>query len=133
MGIMRKRWEAEEGFFVKGKGVAKGSHMRKNIPSQPRSRSVPDVAVLNSLFRFLRNCSLSADVFQGAVWGYFFLICYFIGCSVNVEKLLFELTRKTDFENGNVYSNYPLILFDMDKVVVQTKADKQVICDYEEL
>ncbi len=39
------------------------------IPTKPRFRSVPDVAVLNSLFRFLRNGSLSADVFQGASFG----------------------------------------------------------------
>ncbi len=39
------------------------------IPTKPRSRSVPDVAVLNSRFRFLRNCSLSTNVFQGASFG----------------------------------------------------------------
>ena len=44
-------------------------HGRGSIPTKPRSRSVPDVAVLNSPFRFLRNCSLSADVFQGVSFG----------------------------------------------------------------
>ena len=39
------------------------------VPTKPRSRSVPDVAVLNSLFRFLRNRSLSTNVFQGASFG----------------------------------------------------------------
>ena len=41
----------------------------RNIPTKPRFRSVPDVAVLNSPFRFLRNSSLSTDVFQGASFG----------------------------------------------------------------
>ncbi len=48
-------------------------------------------------------------------------------CGNNALEVLYG------FENGNVYSNYALIPFDMDKVVVQTKTDKQVICDYEEL
>ena len=49
--------------------MADGSHRQKDIPCQTRFRSVPDVTVLNSPFRFLRNCSLSADVFQGASFG----------------------------------------------------------------
>ncbi len=40
----------------------KGSLWQGSIPAKPRFHSVPDVAVLNSLFRFLRNCLLSADV-----------------------------------------------------------------------
>ncbi len=39
------------------------------IPTKPRSRSVPDVVVLNSQPRFLRFCLLSANVFQGASFG----------------------------------------------------------------
>ncbi len=39
------------------------------VPTKPLSRSVPDVVVLNSLFRFLRNRSLSTNVFQGASFG----------------------------------------------------------------
>ena len=46
----------------------KGSLRQESIPTKPRFRSVPDVAVLNSLFR-LRNGSLSSDVFQRASFG----------------------------------------------------------------
>jgi len=49
--------------------VKEGTLRQGSIPPKPRFRSVPDVAVLNSRFRFLRNCSLSADVFQGASYG----------------------------------------------------------------
>ena len=50
--------------------MTKGSRKaRMPIPTKPRSRSVPDVMVLNSPFRFLRNRSLSANVFQGASFG----------------------------------------------------------------
>ena len=50
--------------------MTKGSRKaRMPIPTKPRSRSVPDVAVLNSQPRFLRSCSLSTNVFQGASFG----------------------------------------------------------------
>ena len=51
------------------KNHAKGSRRKERFPTKPRSRSVPDVAVLNSPFRFLRNRSLSTNVFQGASFG----------------------------------------------------------------
>ncbi len=54
---------------VRGDFVVKGALRQGSIPTKPRFRSVPDVAVLNSLFRFLRNCLLSTDVFQGASFG----------------------------------------------------------------
>ena len=38
------------------------------IPTKPRSRSVPDVTVLNSQSPN-GNCSLSTNVFQGASFG----------------------------------------------------------------
>ncbi len=47
----------------------KGTLRQGRIPSKPRSRSVPDVAVLNSQPRFSRNCLLSTNVFQGASYG----------------------------------------------------------------
>ena len=47
----------------------------RSIPTKPRFRSVPDVTVLNSQPRFLRNCSLSADVFQGVSFGIASFLC----------------------------------------------------------
>ncbi len=55
-----------------GGGMDRKSRLRQgSIPAKPRFRSVPDAAVLNSQLRFLRNCSLSASVFQGASFGIF--------------------------------------------------------------
>ena len=48
-------------------------------------------------------------------------------CGNNALEVLYG------FENGNVYSNYALIPFDMETAAVQTKAGKRVISDYEEL
>ncbi|MDE6607022.1 MAG: DUF4869 domain-containing protein [Lachnospiraceae bacterium] len=48
-------------------------------------------------------------------------------CGNNALEILYDLER------GYVCSEYALIPFDMDSVVVQTKAGKQVINDYEEL
>ena len=48
-------------------------------------------------------------------------------CGNNALEVLYGL------EWGYVCSEYALISFDMDSVVVQTKAGKEVISDYEEL
>ena len=40
---------------------------QRRIPTKPRSRSVPDVAVLSA--QTFTVCLLSADVFQGASFG----------------------------------------------------------------
>lgn len=48
-------------------------------------------------------------------------------CGNNALEVLYSL------EGGYVYSEYALIPFDMDSVVVQTKTGKTVISDYEEL
>lgn len=48
-------------------------------------------------------------------------------CGNNVLEVLYGL------EDGYVYSEYALIPFDMDSVVVQTKTGKAVISDYKEL
>lgn len=48
-------------------------------------------------------------------------------CGNNALEVLYGL------EQGYVCSEYPLIPFEMDSVVVQTKTDKKVISDYEEL
>lgn len=48
-------------------------------------------------------------------------------CGNNALEVLYEL------EKGYVCSDYALIPFDMDSVVVQTKTDRKVISDYEEL
>lgn len=48
-------------------------------------------------------------------------------CGINALEVLYELER------GYVCSEYALIPFDMDSVVVQTKTDRKVISDYEEL
>ena len=48
-------------------------------------------------------------------------------CGNNALEVLYSL------EDGYVYSEYALIPFDMDSVVVQTKTEKTVISDYEEL
>ena len=48
-------------------------------------------------------------------------------CGNNALEMLYG------FEKGNVYSEYALIPFDMDSVLVQSKGDKMVINDYEEL
>ncbi len=68
----------------------KGSLWQGSIPAKPRFHSVPDVAVLNSLFRFLRNCLLSADVFQGASYGILLCLRSFMACS-NVWKSEFVI------------------------------------------
>lgn len=48
-------------------------------------------------------------------------------CGNNALKVLYSL------EAGNVYSDYAMIPFDMEKVSVQTSSGKKVIGDYEEL
>lgn len=48
-------------------------------------------------------------------------------CGNNALQVLYDLKK------GYVYSDYALIPFDMDSVVVQTKTDKKVVKDYEEL
>lgn len=48
-------------------------------------------------------------------------------CGNNVLEVLYGL------EDGYVYSEYALIPFGMDSVVVQTKTGKAVISDYKEL
>ena len=48
-------------------------------------------------------------------------------CGNNALEVLYGL------EKGYVCSEYALIPFDMDSVVVQTKVGKEVISDYEEL
>lgn len=48
-------------------------------------------------------------------------------CGNNALEVLYG------FEKGYVYSEYAMIPFDMDSVVVQTKTDKKVISDYEKL
>ncbi len=48
-------------------------------------------------------------------------------CGNNALEILYG------FEKGNVYSNYALIPFGMEKVTVQTATEKQEISDYEEL
>ncbi len=48
-------------------------------------------------------------------------------CGNNALEVLYSL------ESGNVYSDYALIPFDMDKVITQTNAGRQEINNYEEL
>lgn len=48
-------------------------------------------------------------------------------CGNNALEVLYGL------EKGYVYSEYALIPFDLDSVVVQTKIGKKVLSDYEEL
>lgn len=48
-------------------------------------------------------------------------------CGNNALEMIYGL------EEGNVYSDYALIPFNMEKVIVQTKAGRQVVEDYEEL
>ncbi len=48
-------------------------------------------------------------------------------CGNNALELLYG------FEKGYVCSEYALIPFDMESAIVQTKTDKQVVNDYEEL
>ena len=48
-------------------------------------------------------------------------------CGNNALKILYNL------EKGYVYSEYALIPFTMDSVMVQTKSMKKIISDYEEL
>lgn len=48
-------------------------------------------------------------------------------CGNNALEILYG------FENGNVYSDYALISFDMERVTVQTKCESREIYDYEEL
>ena len=72
------------------------------IPTKPRFRSVPDVMVLNSPFRFLRNCLLSTNVFQGASYGivpclklvFCLFYCEDIALEVEKEWDLLVLTHK---------------------------------------
>ena len=48
-------------------------------------------------------------------------------CGNNALEILYGLV------DGYVYSEYALIPFDMDSVVIQSKSEKKVISDYEEL
>ena len=48
-------------------------------------------------------------------------------CGQNALEVLYAL------EKGYVYSEYALIPFDMDSVIVHTKDSKRIISDYEEL
>lgn len=48
-------------------------------------------------------------------------------CGNNALEVLYGL------EAGCVYSEYALIPFEMDSVIAQTKSEKKVISDYEEL
>ena len=48
-------------------------------------------------------------------------------CGNNALEVLYG------FENGYVCSEYALIPFNMTSVIIQTKTDKKVISDYEEL
>lgn len=48
-------------------------------------------------------------------------------CGNNALEVLYKL------EEGNVYSDYALIPFEMAAVSVQTSSGKKEICDYEEL
>lgn len=48
-------------------------------------------------------------------------------CGNNALEVLYA------FENGHVCSDYALIPFHMDSVIVQKRSEKRVICDYEEL
>ena len=48
-------------------------------------------------------------------------------CGNNALKVLYG------FESGSVYSDYALIPFEMEKVMVQTKDGSRIIDDYEEL
>ena len=48
-------------------------------------------------------------------------------CGNNALKVLYG------FESGYVYSDYALIPFEMEKVMVQTKDGSRIIDDYEEL
>ena len=48
-------------------------------------------------------------------------------CGINALEVLYKL------EEGNVYSDYALIPFEMAAVSVQTSSGKKEICDYEEL
>lgn len=48
-------------------------------------------------------------------------------CGNNALQILYNLKK------GYVYSDYALIPLDMDSVVVQTKTDKKIVKDYEEL
>lgn len=48
-------------------------------------------------------------------------------CGNNALEVLYE------FEKGFVYSEYAMIPFEMDKVLVQTSSGERIIDDYEEL
>lgn len=48
-------------------------------------------------------------------------------CGNNALEVLYGL------KDGYVYSEYAMLPFDMDSVVIQTKSGKKVISDYEEL
>ena len=48
-------------------------------------------------------------------------------CGNNALEVLYG------FESGSVYSDYALIPFEMEKVMVQTKDGSRIIDDYEEL
>ena len=48
-------------------------------------------------------------------------------CGNNALEILYSLT------SGNVYSDYPLISFEMESANVQTSSGQKKICDYEEL
>ncbi len=72
--------------------VKNGTLRQGSIPTKPRFRSVPDVVVLNSRFRFPRNCSLSANVFQGASYGILPCLRWL------VAVLLFEVNVMMSYE-----------------------------------
>lgn len=48
-------------------------------------------------------------------------------CGNNALEVLYSL------ENGNVYSDYPMLPFDMERVKVQSQSGSREIFDYEEL
>ncbi|MBQ7433082.1 MAG: DUF4869 domain-containing protein [Lachnospiraceae bacterium] len=48
-------------------------------------------------------------------------------CGNNALEVIYSMKK------GYVYSDYALIPFDLDSVIVQTKKDRKVIYDYEEL
>ena len=80
--------------------MSEGSRRQKNIPAKPRFRSVPDVMVLNSQPRSLRNCLLSTNVFQGASFGIGVCRRCFFGFSGN------QIVEFTFVINGFVYGGF---------------------------
>ena len=83
-----------------GKRLANGSRFPEKYPYQTRSRSVPDVVVLNS--QPIKDCSLSANVFQGSSKGIFSGNRYFLGFSRNrktgfVERIFYWIENEIYF------------------------------------